>query len=52
MDSNGLLIRASLAEWIQVEDQAWLRHRRVTAPPFNENNNNLVWIESLHKLNI
>ncbi|MCJ1260725.1 hypothetical protein MMC22_000587 [Lobaria immixta] len=30
-----------------VEDQAWLRHRRFTAPPFNENNNSLVWIESL-----
>lgn len=47
MDSNSLFLTATLAEYIQVEDQAWLRHRRVTAPPFNENNNSLVWIESL-----
>lgn len=47
MDPNNIFLTATLAEYTQVEDQAWLRHRRVTAPPFNENNNSLVWIESL-----
>jgi cytochrome P450 len=29
--------------------EAWQRHRRFTAPPFNERNNKLVWGESLNQ---
>ncbi len=30
-----------------VEGETWQRHRRITTPPFNERNSNLVWRESL-----
>ncbi len=29
-----------------VEGETWQRHRRITTPPFNERNSNLVWRES------
>lgn len=32
---------------LTVEGKEWRRHRRITAPPFTENNNRLVWKESL-----
>lgn len=34
---------------IQVEGEDWQRHRKITTPPFNENNNDLVWVESLRQ---
>jgi len=30
-----------------VEGDTWQRHRRITTPPFNERNSNLVWRESI-----
>lgn len=30
-----------------VEGETWQRHRRITTPPFNERNSNLVWRESI-----
>ncbi|TVY14681.1 Cytochrome P450 6a8 [Lachnellula arida] len=30
-----------------VNGREWQRHRKITAPPFNERNSNMVWIESL-----
>lgn len=32
-----------------VEGYDWQRHRRITAPAFNERKNNLVWLESLRQ---
>lgn len=32
---------------LTVEGKEWRRHRRITAPPFTENNNRLVWKESI-----
>jgi len=32
-----------------VEGHDWQRHRRITAPAFNERKNNLVWLESLRQ---
>ncbi|KAI9879026.1 MAG: hypothetical protein M1830_009825 [Pleopsidium flavum] len=32
-----------------VEGHEWQRHRRITAPPFNERNSKLVWLESLRQ---
>jgi cytochrome P450 len=34
---------------ITTEGQFWRHHRRIVAPPFNEQNNHLVWEESLHQ---
>lgn len=34
---------------MKVEGEDWQRHRKITAPPFSERNNNLVWVESLHQ---
>ena len=31
----------------QVKGQDWQRHRKITAPPFNERNSSMVWTESL-----
>ena len=32
-----------------MEGREWQRHRKITAPPFNEKNSSLVWIESLQQ---
>jgi cytochrome P450 len=32
-----------------VNGEDWARHRRITAPPFNERNSGMVWKESLHQ---
>lgn len=40
------LIRGSLSS---VTGADWQRHRRITAPPFNEHNMTLVWSESLRQ---
>jgi cytochrome P450 len=32
-----------------VDGADWQRHRRITAPPFNERNSALVWVESLRQ---
>ena len=32
-----------------VEGEDWQRHRRITTPPFNEQNSGLVWSESLRQ---
>jgi len=32
---------------LTVEGKEWRRHRRITAPPFSEQNNRLVWKESI-----
>ncbi|KAF4637518.1 hypothetical protein G7Y89_g575 [Cudoniella acicularis] len=32
-----------------VEGVDWQRHRKITAPPFNERNSGLVWVESLRQ---
>ncbi|KAL9596408.1 MAG: hypothetical protein Q9179_004620 [Wetmoreana sp. 5 TL-2023] len=32
-----------------VEGQDWVRHRKLTAPPFNERNSNIVWTESIQQ---
>lgn len=32
---------------LTVEGKEWRRHRRITAPPFTESNNKVVWKESL-----
>jgi len=32
---------------LTVEGKAWRKHRRITAPPFTEQNNRLVWKESI-----
>ncbi len=34
---------------LQVEGHDWVRHRKITAPPFNERNSGLVWAESLRQ---
>src|SRR5204863_4216647 len=33
--------------YIQVEGATWQRHRKITAPPFNERNSEIVWASSL-----
>lgn len=32
-----------------MEGDDWLRHRKITAPPFNERNSAMVWVESLRQ---
>lgn len=32
-----------------VNGEEWARHRRITAPPFNERNSGMVWKESLRQ---
>ncbi|KAL9093516.1 MAG: hypothetical protein Q9165_003911 [Trypethelium subeluteriae] len=34
---------------ITTEGSVWRQHRKITAPPFSETNNRLVWTESLHQ---
>lgn len=34
---------------VSAEGQEWRRHRKITAPPFSEKNNHLVWTESLYQ---
>ncbi|KAL9064084.1 MAG: hypothetical protein Q9157_007963 [Trypethelium eluteriae] len=34
---------------ITTEGSIWRQHRKITAPPFSETNNRLVWTESLHQ---
>ena len=34
---------------VSTEGSIWRRHRKITAPPFTEKNNYLVWTESLHQ---
>lgn len=34
---------------LTVEGEDWQRHRKITTPPFNEKNKNLVWVESLRQ---
>jgi hypothetical protein len=34
---------------VSSEGMLWRQHRRVAAPSFNEKNNHLVWLESLHQ---
>jgi hypothetical protein len=32
---------------VTADERGWRRHRRITAPPFGEKNNRVVWVESL-----
>lgn len=34
---------------VSTEGSVWRHHRKITAPPFTEKNNHLVWLESLHQ---
>lgn len=34
---------------VTTEGSIWRHHRKITAPPFTEKNNHLVWLESLHQ---
>lgn len=34
---------------VSTEGSVWRHHRKITAPPFTEKNNHLVWQESLHQ---
>ncbi|KAG0647532.1 Multidrug resistance fer6 [Hyphodiscus hymeniophilus] len=34
---------------ISSEGSDWQRHRRITAPPFNERNSRLVWVEAMRQ---
>jgi cytochrome P450 len=37
------------ANVVSSEGMLWRQHRKITAPPFTEKNNQLVWVESLHQ---
>lgn len=47
--NTGFKIRWQAADVRQVDGADWQRHRRITAPPFNERNSGLVWTESLRQ---
>ena len=34
---------------VSTEGSIWRHHRKITAPPFTEKNNHMVWTESLHQ---